>query len=288
MRKIVLYILLIAGMMVAGCKSPTNPDKKKVLTVSIMPQKYITGQIAGKNYRVNVLVPPGASPATYEPTPRQLEKLSHSPAYLRVGHIGFEKAWIEKIRDASKNMEVVDCSKGLKLIERNGRVDPHIWTSPEMVIGMARNISKALKKIDPENARQFENNFQTFTKDVRELQEKMHSMLKTNREKSFLIYHPALAYYSREFGVKQIPIETEGKEPSASHMQQIIRTAQNKNIKTVLIQQQFDQSSAKTIAREIDADVVTINPLAENWPETMLDITQKLVKTFKAREDGGN
>lgn len=288
MCKKFLYILLIAGIMAAGCKNTTNPDEKKVLTVSILPQKYVTGQIAGKNYEVNVLVPPGASPATYEPTPRQLEKLNHSLAYFRVGHIAFEKAWTEKIRDASKNMEVFDCSEGLKLIERSGRVDPHIWTSPEMVIGMASNIADALKKIDPENARQFEKNFQSFAEDVRELQEKMHSMLKPHREKSFLIYHPALAYYCREFGLKQIPIETEGKEPSASHMQQIIQTANNKNIKAVLIQEQFDQSSAKTIAREIDAEVVTINPLAESWPETMLNITQKLVKTFKARDDEGN
>ena len=284
MRKGLLYILLAAGIFAAGCKSPTKPGDQKVLTVSIMPQKYITEQIAGKAYEVNVLVPPGASPATYEPTPRQLEKLSHSPAYFRVGHIGFEKAWTEKIRDASKNMEVFDLSEGLKLIERNGRVDPHIWTSPEMVIGMARNIAKALKKIDPENARQFEKNFQTFAKDVHKLQEKMHSMLKPYREKSFLIYHPALAYYSREFDLKQIPIQVQGKEPSASYMQQIIREAKHKNIKAVLIQEQFGQSSAKTIAKEINAEVITINPLAENWPETMLNITQKLVKTFKAKD----
>ena len=269
-----------------GCATGETDSDKKSLTVTILPQKDITEQITGDMYEVNVMIPPGASPATYEPTPRQIGKLNQSEAYLKIGHIVFEKAWMDKFQSTAPGLKIFDTSKGLDLNEKNGRVDPHIWTSPEMVAGMAQNIRDILLQLTPDENKtkreRINTNYQKFEKEIDSLQQTIESMLKPYRGESFLIYHPALSYYCREFNLNQIPIEVEGKEPSASYMQNVIREGKKKNIRAILIQEQFNRKKAMAIADELDAKVITINPLAEDWSESMMEITKKLVEAFKS------
>lgn len=283
------FILLLTAITftLSGCNSVSTDSDKKTLTVTILPQKNITKQIAGDVYEVNVMIPPGASPATYEPTPRQLGKLNHSKAYLKTGHLVFEKAWMDKFKSSTPGLKIFDTSKGLNLIEKNGRIDPHIWTSPEMVAGMAQNIRDILLQLTREESKtereRINTNYQKFEKEIDSLQQTIKSMLKPFRGEAFLIYHPALSYYCREFNLKQISIEVEGKEPSASYMQKVIRESKEKNIKAILIQEQFDKKKALTIANELNAKVITINPLAEDWSNSIMDITKKLAEAFKSK-----
>ena len=269
-----------------GCATGEADSDKKSLTVTVLPQKDITEQIAGDMYEVNVMIPPGASPATYEPTPRQIGKLNQSEAYLKIGHIVFEKAWMDKFKSTAPGLKFFDTSKELDLIEKNGRVDPHVWTSPEMVAGMAQNTRDILLQLTPEENKtereRINTNYQQFEKEIDSLQQTIKSMLKPYLGESFLIYHPALSYYCREFNLNQIPIEVEGKEPSASYMQNVIREGKEKNIKAILIQEQFNRKKAMSIADELDAKVITINPLAADWSESMMEITKKLVEAFKS------
>lgn len=287
MNKVVFGIIILVLYTAAGCKNHTEgADEKTNITVSVVPQKYIVKKIAGNEYDVNVMVPPGASPAVYEPSPRQLGQLNQSVAYLQLGHIVFEKAWMEKIKAATDGLRVINITDGLEMIEHEGSVDPHSWTSPEMVSHMAGNIADALSGINPDRKDTFQANLKNFRHEIRMMQDSIHQMLKPYQGEAFMIYHPALSYYCREFDLKQIPIEQEGKEPSASQMQQIIRTGRQHNIKAILIQKQFDQKSAKTIAKELDAEVISINPLAENWKQSVMDITINLVKAFKKGNHG--
>ncbi len=283
------FILLLTAITftLSGCNSGSTDSDKKTLTVTILPQKDITKQIAGDLYDVNVMIPPGASPATYEPTPRQLGRLNQSEAYLKIGHIVFEKAWMDKIKSAAPKLKIFDTSDGLNLISTGSRVDPHLWTSPEMVLAMGQNLRHILLQLTPDGNKaqrqRINEHFIRFKKEIKQVQKRINKMLEPYSGESFLIYHPALSYYCREFNLTQIPVEVEGKEPSASYMQKIIKESKEKNIKAILIQQQFDKKKALTIANELDAKVITINPLAEDWSKSIMDITEKLVETFKSR-----
>lgn len=281
MKNKYLVLFLAALVMIGGCNPNGTEENDKTLTVTILPQKYITEKIAGDLYDINVMIPPGGNPATYEPTPRQIEKLNQSIAYLKIGHIAFEKAWMDKIKSSAPDLEIYDPSKGLDFIKNKGRIDPHIWTSPEMVAEMAENLKEILVELNPGKEKVFAKNLKEFDQEIREMQKEIHQKLEPYSGKSFLIYHPALAYYCREFDLKQIPIEAEGKEPSASYMQKIIEKSERKDIRAVFIQKQFDRKKALTIAQELDAEVITINPLAENWKESIMSITKKIVETFK-------
>ena len=280
-RKKYLILFLVALAIVGGCNPGGTEENDNTLTVTILPQKYITEKIAGDLYDINVMIPPGGNPATYEPTPRQIEKLNQSIAYLKIGHIAFEKAWMDKIKSSAPDLEIYDSSKGLDFISNDGRIDPHIWTSPEMVAEMAKNLKDILTELTPEKEKIFAENLKKFEKEIHEMQRTIHQKLEPYSEKSFLIYHPALAYYCREFDLKQIPIEAEGKEPSASYMQKIIEKSKRKNIRAIFIQKQFDRKKALTIAQELDAEVIQINPLAENWKESIMSITNKIAESFK-------
>ncbi len=284
MKKILAISLLLA--ILAGCNTNEN-ETQKTITISIAPQKYFAKALLPDNYDINMMVPPGASPATYEPTPKQLQKLSQSEIYVRIGKIEFEQVWMPKIKDINPELKVVDASEGVDFIEDgNGHghvheADPHIWTSPILAKQMTKNMSEAFIAQFPEDKEAINKNTEKLLKELEEIHQAIQGQLAAHSGKAFLIYHPALAYFARDYELRQMAIEHHGKEPSASDMTHILEKAKKENISTVFIQQQFDQRSAVTIADEIGAEVVVINPLSENWKSGILDISKKLKNSFE-------
>lgn len=286
-----MILILLSSLFFSGCTQQMDEDKR-IVTVSIAPQKYFTKQLLPENYEVNVMVPPGSSPATYEPTTRQLQKLQKSGAYIRIGEIEFEKVWMDKIKSINPTLPVFDASAGVTFIEDgnhdhthgNGHHherDPHIWTSPKLCKTVLLNTAKALIRTFPGDSAIIQKKYSKATNVIDSIDREIEEMLAPHTGKHFLIYHPALSYFARDYNLNQLAIESFGKEPSASGMASILKTARQEGIATVFIQQQFNQRSAKTIAEELDAQVVTINPLDENWDRAMGDIASKIKAAFR-------
>ncbi|MGM0566330.1 MAG: metal ABC transporter solute-binding protein, Zn/Mn family [Bacteroidota bacterium] len=274
------YILIaITLFFVASCNTENN-ETKNAVTVSITPQKYFAEQLLPNDYEVNVMVPPGSSPATYEPTPRQLQLLGKSGAYVRIGAIEFEEVWMEKIKDNNPNLEIIHSDKSVDYMKEGKERDPHIWTSPQRVKILVSNMTREFKQLFPEDAATIERNKEKLLLRIDEVDKSINSKLKPYRNRAFIIYHPALAYFAKDYQLEQIAIEHHGKEPSAHDMEHIMKKGTDMNINTVFIQKQFDRQSAMTIAEELNAKVVTINPLSEKWDEAMLDIASKLESSF--------
>ncbi|MFO8235355.1 MAG: zinc ABC transporter substrate-binding protein [Bacteroidales bacterium] len=284
--------LFISVLLFSSCgkDKSTSSEEKTVISVSILPQKYFIEQIGGDEFDVNVMVPPGANPVTYEPSPRQMQKLNKSKAYLEIGHLVFEKAWMPKIRSLNSRMEVFDQSEGVDLItdEVNSHgghnhshgTDPHIWMSPKSVRKQAKTIYNMLRKLNSDNDEKYQENYTEFLHQLDMLDAYMKKQFATVDNRTFLIFHPALSYLARDYELKQIPIEIEGKEPSSLKMEELIQKAEENNIKTIFIQEQFSTDNAQVIAKELDAEVVPINPLGYNWFSEMEEITDKLVKSM--------
>ncbi len=286
MKKIFAITILLA--LLAGCNT-NEKETQKTITISIAPQKYFAKKLLPDDYAINMMVPPGASPATYEPTPKQLRKLSQSELYVRIGKIEFEQVWMPKIEDINPGLKVIDASEGVDFIEdghthghgHEQEADPHIWTSPILAKQMTENMSHAFIEQFPEDKETILKNTEKFLSELEEIHQTIQDQLGEHSGRAFLIYHPALAYFARDYQLRQMAIEHHGKEPSASDMTHILKEAKEENIRTVFIQQQFDQRSAVTIADELGAEVAVINPLSENWKSGILDISKKIKKSFE-------
>ncbi len=276
----------------ASCSKNEKGADNNTITVSILPQKYFVEQIAGDKYEVNVMIPPGANPVTYEPSPGKMKMLSQSQAYLKTGHLQFEKAWFAKIKSANPNMQIADQSTKVNLIVTKAKehkhaghhhhegIDPHIWTSPKSVKKQIEVIYKLLSNLDPEYDLYYRKNTLKFGKELDSLDSFMNGKFRGIESRDFLIFHPALSYLARDYDLNQIPIQIEGKEPSPVKLQKLVDMAKTKNLETVFIQKQFNTDNAKTVAREIGGEVVVIDPLAYDWYEGMKDIASKLAEAM--------
>jgi zinc transport system substrate-binding protein len=289
--KHIFFILIF--FLAIGC-STQKTEERNTITVSILPQKYFVEQIAGNQFPVNVMLPPGASPADYEPSPQQVEKMSNSLIYFYVGHLGFEKSWMKRFREITEDVAYISSSKRIDLLrsdvnhinegDHEHGTDPHIWTSPENVKTISRTIYKTLKEKYPEKADSFKINLDQFISKIDSLDYHIRTELADTTSNTFMIFHPALGYYARDYHLEQLSIEYEGKSPSAAHMKTMIDLAGKKNINTVFVQNQFETSKANAVAKEIGANVVSIDPLAEDWLEEMYSLTAKMKKALTTDE----
>ena len=262
-----------------ACGNTTQKSEKAIITVTLEPLRYFTEAIAGENYQVVSMVPKGSSPESYDPTPQQLVNLSKSQAYFRIGHIGFEQAWMKKLEANCPDMKVYDTSKGIDLIRDKGHwhgdhfheggVEPHIWNSTQNALIIADNIYQALCELDSTHQADYKNRLDSLKQSIQQTDAETRKLLE-NADSTFLIYHPALSYFARDYGLKQISIEEGGKEPSPAQLKKLIETCRNKNVHTIFIQQEFDQRNAQLIAHELGIDIVSINPLSYDWTEEML------------------
>ena len=212
------YILTILSFFLLASCSTKNNETENVVTVSITPQKYFAEQLLPDNYKVNVMVPPGSSPATYEPTPRQLQLLSKSTAYVRIGAIEFEETWMDKIKDNNPDLEIIHSDKSVDYMKEGQERDPHIWTSPQRVKILVSNMAESFKPLFPEDAATIESNREKLIQRIDEVDKTIRKQLKPYRGQAFIIYHPALAYFANDYQLEQIAIEHHGKEPFAHDM----------------------------------------------------------------------
>lgn len=295
MRKFILTLTVALISLVSCNNSAKNIDnQQKVITVSVLPQKYFVERIVGEQFTINVMIPPGASPVTYEPSPKQMKDLVHSEVYIRIGHIEFEKSWMKKLQSINPEMDIIDQSEVATLIEpehehghdhhheghHHHGVDPHIWTSPKQVKKQIEFIFQYFTKQYPEYASEFTTNYNLFVNQVDSLDQYVSQTLEPHRSKKFLIFHPALSYIARDYGLQQISIEIDGKEPTPSNIQEIIEVAKSENIKVVFIQRQFSTHNAEVIAKEIGGSVVQIDPLDYNWAQSITMITNEIAKSY--------
>ncbi len=266
------------------------------LSVSIVPQEYFVKKIGGNRVKVNVMVEPGAEPATYEPKPRQLSALNDAEAYISIG-VPFEKAWMNKIKGANSQMLIIDSTKGINKMEMVAHhhhenhdhedhyseetLDPHVWLSPQLVKIQAENIYQGLSQLDSENQGQYKQNLDRFISEIDQLDRKIKQNLAGVKNRKFIVFHPAWGYFAREYNLEQIPVEIGGQEPSAYELVQLIKTAKEENIKVVFAQPEFSTKSAKTIAKEFDGKLIFITPLAPDWYNNLLKVSEHFADALK-------
>ncbi len=276
-------------LMFAGCT--TQQHTERTITVTIEPQRYFAEQLVGDKFHIHCVVPAGQSPETYDPTPQQMIQIGQSEAYLQIGYIGFELAWMEKIRENNPQVTFFDTSEGFHLIateeehthehaghkhHHHGAVDPHIWSSIAGAKAVALNMLNAIVSLDKSNEVYYRENYAKLLAEIEQTEQTISQLLSPIETRSFIIYHPALTYFAEEFNLMQFSIEMDGKEPSPAQLKELVETARAHRIHTVFIQQEFDQKNAELIAKETGCRLVTINPLTYEWSNEMIRIAKAL------------
>ncbi len=270
---------------------------KSSVCVSIPPQAYFVKKIAGDKADITVLIPPGASPATYSPKPSQLRAIKKASLYFTIG-VPFEKNWLERFKSINPKLKIVDMTRDITKIpmqnhldhdtEQHGHdshghhahagLDPHVWLSPALVEKMAEVIKETFIKEDPKNSAFYRQNYQNFLREIEEIRSKIAKILSGLKQKEFIVFHPSFGYFCEEFGLKQVAIEKEGKEPSLRYMKRLIDFAKKHGIKTIFVEPQFSQKSARYIAKAIGGKVQSIDPLAYDWERNIMEIAKSFEK----------
>ena len=280
MRRL-LYLIILCVIFVS-CKQATkksNDDDKPVVTVTIPPYQYFVNQIAGDKVDVNVMVSNGNNPETYEPYAQQMVELSKSSLYLKVGNIGFEQTWMKKLRQNAPDMKVIDTSVGITPAKTpGGNTDPHVWMSCKNARIISRNILQSLCELLPEDKAFFEKNYQKLLHVIDQRDSAITQEVKNNPkfEHKFVIYHPILTYFARDYKLEQLAIEEEGREPSAAQIKSLIERAKKEHIKYCLIQAEFANRNTTTFIQESHTKPFKINPLQGDWVEAMKEVTRAL------------
>jgi zinc transport system substrate-binding protein len=289
--KLILAVLmfLLATTLIAvaaGCNQEADSTGKTVVAVSILPQAGFVEAIGGDKVEVVVMVPPGASPHTYEVTPDQMTQLSKANMYTKVGSpVEFELTWMDKLIAVNKNMLVVDCSKGIDLMESQdpdeSGMDPHIWLSAKNAKIMVQNICDGLVQVDAANKDYYEENCAAYLAKLTELDSELAADLSGVSNRSFIVFHPAFGYFARDYNLKQIAVEQGGKEPNADYIVRLIKEAKEQDIRVVFVSPQYNTKSAEVIAGEIGGKVVIIDPLAKDFIDNMRAIESAMKQAMQ-------
>ena len=292
--------LLLAACTGRASKNNNGDEEKPVITVTLEPQRYFTEAIAGDKFKVISMVPKGSSPETYDPVPQQLVSLGDSKAYFRIGYIGFEQTWMERLMNNTPHIQVFDTSKGIDLILNNGdhdhghghgphdghihAVEPHVWNSAANALIIAGNTYKALSQLDKANDAYYMARYDSLCQRIQHTDSLIRQQLSApEAAKAFMIYHPALSYFARDYGLHQISIEEGGKEPSPAHLKELIDLCQTEDVRVIFVQPEFDKRNAETIAQQTGTKVIPINPLSYDWEEEMLNVAKALAPQATAK-----
>lgn len=294
-RKLMKQILIVitAFFLLAACgtnKGKQDGSENKIITVSILPQRTFVEKIVGDDFEVNLLIPPGSSPAAYTLLPSQLKDIARSAVWFRIGYIGFEHSWKDKVAEANSKMKVINISEGLDLIadkvEQHGDhvhidgVDPHVWLSPEMVKQMAKKILDEVIILNPEKAEEYTANYVKFASECDQLDAELRTKLEPYKGRKFIVFHPSLSYYARDYGLDQYSLETGGKEPTPSHLKSVVDMANNEDIRVIYIQSEFDREHARVFADEINGKIIQVWPLNPEWEKNIREMTDTLIANF--------
>jgi zinc transport system substrate-binding protein len=280
-------LLLLCALLISACTT-VRPDADEALTVSIGALTYPTRALVGDSVPLHILTPAGASPETYQPTPQQLTSLHDSRAYLRIGTLGFERTQLQRLVSELPDLPLVDTSEGLPLIDtpdddHHDGGDPHTWMSVSNMKVIARNICRALCRLDSSRTTHYTRRLDRLEQHLDSLDADYRRRLAPLRGSAFLIYHPALAYLARDYGLQQLSIERDGKAPTAESLSRLLDTCRTRHVAPLFLQQEYSAQSVRLIADELHLPIVSIHPLSEQWEEEMEKIVSALEQTIGRR-----
>jgi zinc transport system substrate-binding protein len=287
-NNIYILALVLAATILSGCVSQDESslvapsgnasDRIKVAT-TIAPLGDFVKAVGGEKVEVTVVVPPGAEPHTFEPTPSLMMDVAKADLYVMNG-AGLE-FWMDKLLEANKRMVVVDSSQGVALLqERKGEIDPHIWISLRNAAVQVNNICAGLIEVDSQNKDFYIKNRDAYLETLKALDVELNRTFAGKKNKIFIVHHPAWTYFARDYDLSQVPLMENEKEPGPKYLGEVIDLARTNNITTIFVEPEYNPKAAEVMAREMNTSIVTLDPLAKNYLENMAYAGREIAKSL--------
>lgn len=315
---IAIFISILAVCAGFPAHAADKPDGKVKVFVSILPVAYFVERVGGPNVEVNVLVGPGQDPHSFEPTPRLMTKLAEARVLYKMG-FPFEENLIKKIGSAFKNIEVVDLQQGIQLRPMTeeeaeaeeaehghghgkeaehghghekgeehshdaGEMDPHTWLDPKLAKIQAKTVADTLSRIDPSRMATYEENLKVFQADLDSVNERLAKALAPVKGKSFFVFHPAWGYFGDAYGLKQVPVQIGGKEPTARQLAKLVSHAKEDGVRVIFVQPQFSKKTAETLAKSIGGAVVALDDLAPDYLKNLQEMAGRIDTALESQK----
>ncbi len=286
---------LLLALLLAGS---TRGAERSRFFVTIPPQRWLVRQLAGDGVDVEVLVQPGQNPHTFEPTGRQLALLVRSRGWFTIG-LPFEPAILAKARRMQRGLTEMPMHRGVHRLVADAAghggaahacgshdcgdagADPHVWLSPLAMAQLGTNTCQALGAILPERASELNAALDRLTASLLALQEELTVLLRPVQGRGFWVYHPSWGYFAAAFGLKQQAVEQDGREPSARQLASLVTGAQRARARVLFADPQFDPQPIQTLARQINARVERIDPLAEDWATNLKQVAEAVLRAAR-------
>jgi zinc transport system substrate-binding protein len=301
MRNLLLLICFLTALYALPACTPSGGDSTASqdysVFVSIVPLEFFAERVGGPYVELHSLVGPGQSPATYEPTTKQMTALADSKVFFITG-VPVEAPLVPRIRSGFPSVEVVDVRDGMPMqevaVERlvdgspemtgyHHETDPHVWLSPRLAKTIAKKMSDTFSKIDPDHKAEYVQNYQRLAEELDRLDSEITQLLSPVRGRELIVFHPAYGHFANEYGLEQIAIEHGGVAPGSRQLALLIENAREKGVKAIFVQPQFSSTAAEAVAGTIGAEVIQLDPLARDYVENLWDIAIKIHSAF---EDG--
>ncbi len=279
MKRVLLGLFIFLGI--------TSAYAKINIVVSIPPQQAYVEEIGKDLVNITLLAPIGTNPNFYEPKRSQMTAVEQAHVYFTIGG-NFEKAWLPKMINQNKNMEIIDSSSGIEKTtmksknisdNQSPKKDVHVWTTPKNIAIIGKNIYETLVRYDIKNKDQYTKNYEEFLEKVRKTDEEIKTIFKDlKKDTKFMVYHPAWGYFAKEYHLEQLPIEIEGKEVKPKELQKMVEKAKSNNVKAILTQPEFSTKGAQVIANELGIKVVEISPINPYWSENLINLAKVIAE----------
>ncbi len=278
-KKMIGGCLLLALM--TSCTTKKSDEGSERVSVSMPAVAYFVDRLTDKEVDVNVMVEQSTGHSTYTPRPAQMVDLAESKAFLAIGPLDFELAWKDRMLSSAPQMTWYDLSHGIDLIEEHHHdehagADPHYWLSPKQVAPMLSNLAESLRSLFPDKTQTVDSALQATLADVRSIDSELDS-LAARSDKAFMIYHPALSYLARDYGLRQFEVEKDGNAATPQTYMRQIDEARAAGARVVFIQQGAGNDKVEQAAKALDARTVELSPEQYDW----LDIMHTIVNALK-------
>ena len=292
-----LIFSILAGRGVLRAAPAERTGERTKVFVSIEPQAFFVERVGGEHVDVEVLLPAGQSPRSFEPLPRQLAGLARARVFFRIG-VPYEDRMLSKISSVLAGLEVLDTRQGIEFrhleehedhasspgsAHSGGSPDPHIWLDPMLVKIQAKNICEGLGRIDPDHAGTYRSNLLAFQQELDELDARIAGMLAPFKGRAVYVFHPAYGYFTERYGLRQVAVETGGREPSARELAELIKRMREDSVKVIFIEPEFSGTVVNALQNALDCSVVRINPLARDYIRNLEQMAESISRALKGR-----
>jgi len=271
---ILLPLILFAVSPSAAMDGPQRPGPRRVF-VSLPPQEWLVESIGGPMFEARALVGPGDSEETYSPSDAQVSEALRAEVFFRIGASFEEAPWFRALA-AVRRIEIVDTRAGVEL--ESG--DPHVWTSPRLLAIQARTVAATLARLEPARASEIDRRLAAVERELESLDRELATLLAPHRGRAFFVFHPTWAYLARDYGLRQIAVENEGKEPGDRDLTRVFALARSERPRSFFVDRQVAGRTAESVAAAIGVPVVRLDALAVDVPANLRAVAHRLIESF--------